>query len=258
MDTESKQGEPAAKLPHFITEARPLRVPTELLALAPGTEVSEEYRIGSIRGGSICTAADYREKIEATIARHAEDFFTVDEAAQVLADARGLDPAAMVHTLRTAQDEGELVIRDCATRLRQGKSDHRRDRRDFLDLVKGADIDAWLTASGAGYGFPAAPSPLVHLPNLAGPKARPMGDDEWRELAREESRRIIKRQAAVGRFPSQQDIADEVAADFRKRTPPIHGADGKPLSGATIKRHALKGISSATKKARATPIHRGK
>ena len=258
MDTESKQGEPAAKLPHFITEARPLRVPTELLALAPGTKVSEEHRIGSIRGSSICTAADYREKIEATIARQAEDFFTVDEAAQVLADARGLDPAAMVHTLRTAQDEGELVIRDCATRLRQGKSDHRRDRRDFLDLVKGADIDAWLTASGAGYGFPAAPSPLVHLPNLAGPKARPMGDDDWRELARYEARRIRKYRKGLGWTPNLVILSEEVAALFLARG--INGANGHTLAATYIKRWALQGhgVTNDANRLRSTLNARGK
>jgi len=36
------------------------------------------------------------------------------------------------------------------------------------------------------------------------------------------------------------------------------GADGKPLSGATIKRHALKGISSAQDKQLSTSPRRGK
>ena len=68
----------------------------------------------------------------------------------------------------------------------------------------------------------------------------------------------ISERAARDLFPSQIVIAESIAADFRNRTPPIHGTDGKPLSGATIKRHALKGISSATKKARTTTINRGK
>lgn len=84
------------------------------------------------------------------------------------------------------------------------------------------------------------------------------GDDSWGELARAEAGRIIKRQADRDLYPSQQSIADEIAADFRKRKPPIVGADGKPLAGSTIKRHALNGISSATKKAQSTSIKRGK
>jgi hypothetical protein len=51
-------------------------------------------------------------------------------------------------------------------------------------------------------------------------------------------------------------IADEIAADFRKRR--IFGTDGKPLSGGNIKRNALKGISSAVKKAQSTTLKRGK
>ncbi len=88
--------------------------------------------------------------------------------------------------------------------------------------------------------------------------AQPMDNDEWRELAQSLARKIIKRQSLSELYPSQVDIADEIAADFRQRRPPIHGADGKPLSGASIKRWALKGISSATKKMRATRNNRGK
>lgn len=84
------------------------------------------------------------------------------------------------------------------------------------------------------------------------------GDDSWLELARNEARRMIERQAERDLYPSQENIADVIAADFRKRKPPIVGADGKPLSGASIKRHALKGISSAKKKALSTSIKRGK
>lgn len=85
-----------------------------------------------------------------------------------------------------------------------------------------------------------------------------MAQEAWLELARIKAREIIQRQAKRDLYPSQEVVADEIAADFRKRSPPIVGADGKPLSGATIKRHALRGISSAIKKARSTSTYGGK
>jgi len=81
-------------------------------------------------------------------------------------------------------------------------------------------------------------------------------DDAWKEQARDAARAIVKREAAHDRYPPQSRIADEVAAALRARG--IFGADGKPLTGATIKRHALRGISSAAKQSQSTTIKRGK
>ena len=88
----------------------------------------------------------------------------------------------------------------------------------------------------------------------------PMGtvEDAWKAEARTTAARLIKEASAADRYPSQMDVAEIVAADFRARRPPVHGAGGKPLSAATIKRHALAGISSETNKSRATRINRGK
>lgn len=80
----------------------------------------------------------------------------------------------------------------------------------------------------------------------------------WKTLARAEARKMIARHQSAGLFLPQLRVAELIADDFRNRKPPIHGGDGKPLSGATIKRHALKGISSATKKSRSTATSRGK
>lgn len=78
----------------------------------------------------------------------------------------------------------------------------------------------------------------------------------WVKLAQEEANLIIKRLHARDLYPTQEDIADEIARNFRERG--IHGASGKPLSARTIKRHALKGISSAFGKAKSTSIGRSK
>ena len=83
-------------------------------------------------------------------------------------------------------------------------------------------------------------------------------EDAWMAEAREAAARIIREASAADRYPSQLQIAELIAADFRTRTPPVYGPSGKPLSAGAIKRHGLKGISSATKKSRNTRINRGK
>ncbi len=94
-----------------------------------------------------------------------------------------------------------------------------------------------------------APAPTVARAPL-------LGDYPWKNVAHEHATGIIARQKKKDLFPSQQDIADEIARDFRARG--VMGTDGKPLSGATIKRHALKGISSSQVKKVSTRTGRGK
>lgn len=67
----------------------------------------------------------------------------------------------------------------------------------------------------------------------------------WIELARLTAWKIIKHQRELDLYPSQEMIADQIASEFRKAKPPILGTSGKPMTGAYIKRHALKGISSS-------------
>ena len=95
----------------------------------------------------------------------------------------------------------------------------------------------------------------------AQPQALPVADsaddgEAWKAKARERADEIIKRQRAKDLHPSQEDIADEIAREFRADG--VMGAGGKPLTGAYIKRHALKGISSAQNRQLSTSIRRGK
>jgi hypothetical protein len=80
--------------------------------------------------------------------------------------------------------------------------------------------------------------------------------EAWVNKARERAAEIISRQRGKDLYPSQIHIADEIAREFR--TTGVLGTDGKPLSGATIKRHALNGISSAQGKQLSTRTGRGK
>lgn len=80
--------------------------------------------------------------------------------------------------------------------------------------------------------------------------------ESWKDKARVLAAEIIKRQRGRNLYPSQENLGDEIAREFRFAG--IVGADGKPLSGAYIKRHALNGISSAQGKQLSTQTGRGK
>ncbi len=84
----------------------------------------------------------------------------------------------------------------------------------------------------------------------------PQGSAKWVSAAQSRAREIIKNQKAKDLYPNQVDIADQISKEFRVAGP--FGSDGKPLAGATIKRHALEGITSAQGKQQSTMISRGK
>jgi hypothetical protein len=84
----------------------------------------------------------------------------------------------------------------------------------------------------------------------------PDDGEAWKVKARDRANEIIKRQRERDLHPSQINIADEIAREFRESG--IVGAGRKPLTGAYIKRHALKGISSAQNRQLSTSIRRGK
>ncbi len=170
-------------MPHFVTSARPLEVPAALLALPDDARVSYEHNIARQRGSGITNAADYRESIRDAMARQAEGHFTLNEAAQVLADSRpGLDPMETVKRFRLAHSKGKLPIHQGGSRfpLEVGET-----VRDFWDTVEVSELDAWLRAS-VGYGFPvalavtpsAAPASAIETPKQRRARLLQMHDAE--------------------------------------------------------------------------------
>jgi hypothetical protein len=86
------------------------------------------------------------------------------------------------------------------------------------------------------------------------PKQKPVPN--WTYEAQRLAQSYKQRQKAKDLHPSQVDIADWVAEQLRIKG--IYGTQGKPISGATIKRHALVGISTQQDKLRAIAKQWGK
>lgn len=146
----------AAEPPRFKIEAWPTAIPAALLKLPDEAVVSSERSFGT---HLLCTrepAKDLRADIASIIDRQAEGFFTLHEAAQVLADGRpdlNLKPGVLAQEMLVAHAEGRLRIHGADTRKPLQSGDKRP--RASLDLVRRDEIDAWLKGEGRGYQFPA-------------------------------------------------------------------------------------------------------
>ncbi len=79
---------------------------------------------------------------------------------------------------------------------------------------------------------------------------------EWKALAAKRAAEIIAHDKKKDLYPSQENIADVIAKEFR--TDGVVGAGGKPMTAAYIKRHSLRGISSEKGKHLSTVMRRGK
>ena len=72
-------------------------------------------------------------------------------------------------------------------------------------------------------------SELASAPDVTAQKSHQEGNDEWHEPAQAKAREIVKERVARDLFPSQIDIADSIAADFKSRRPPILGTASATL-----------------------------
>lgn len=129
-----------------------------------------------------------RAEIETTIARQSEGYFTLNEAAQVLADSRpGLNPMESVGRFRLAHSKHKLPIHAGRSRfpLEVGET-----IRDFLDLLEVSELDIWLRKS-AGYGFPPAA--------VTEPQAAPTAAGETPKKRRARLLAMLDAEASAGR-----------------------------------------------------------
>lgn len=187
------------------------------------------------------------------------DYWTLENAAAAIAEQEqwhGGTRAAFQDQLQQAADTGALLILDPRTCLPTLS----KQVRTFYEFVTPESVNNWLEKQGEPYRWSVARPEVKPEPQDATPApvvADSADDGEaWKAKARERADEIIKRQRAKDLHPSQEDIADEIAREFRADG--VMGAGGKPLTGAYIKRHALKGISSAQNRQLSTSIRRGK
>lgn len=168
-DAAPTRGAPAGGLRRFIIPAWLRTEPPELSAVPAGEVVYFERRRppkteGHMRAGELLS--DIRD----TMARQAEGFFTLSEAAQVLAESRpDVDPLEVIDQMRQAHATGRLRVHHGGRRkgrfaVRQGEA-----VRAFRDLVASEELDRWLREP-TGYGFPAY-SPIDAAPLHAKPEA---------------------------------------------------------------------------------------
>jgi hypothetical protein len=146
-----------APLTAFITSARPLCVDPRLRAMNPDSFVRFRHNIGTSSGNGVCKASQYISQIEATIKQQGEGYFTVEEAAQILADSRpGIDVGEMIQRMKSAvvqvgKQKERRLVRNPGDRLPILND---TDFREYASLVKISDVDIWLEVEGVDYRFP--------------------------------------------------------------------------------------------------------
>jgi hypothetical protein len=170
-DERSIVGAPASRrFEHFVLKTWPLEIPARLREFPADAEVSYERRIGDMRQAGVSSAGEFIEHLQQIIDRYATGFFTMNEAAQILAD-HGLasDAKDTSQRLKRAHSKGELRAYKAGSRL---KLDESETAREWLDFVKASELDAWLKDS-AGYGFPPTETPHAQSP-LTTPESIPV------------------------------------------------------------------------------------
>ncbi len=209
------------------------------------------------------------ESTEADEAAFSGGYFRVrwgEDAVTAWTCRRGVSPLEAARFLKGQNPEGEtrfdkVLPDDKDVLLLAGvfedeavSSPARRSLRDWLDVAqqRGLTVNQDMAAIVRVVAHKHQPV----QPQAAAPAQQSKAPPEWIEQAQKRAREIVQARHERDNFPSQQDIADEIARGFRAAD--IVGADGKPLSGAYIKRHALKGISSAKGKQLSTAPRRGK
>lgn len=148
-------------LPTFNMPARPTDVPQWLRDLPTYATVQFVNNVGGRSMHGPVEAKGVIEIVEDVVTRQATGFFTLNEAAQVLADSRpNLKVLRMKDLMLSAYKDGKLPIRDPSD---NGPLSGTRSISASSDLVSVNDINAWLRNDGMGYQFPPAQPRAVEL-----------------------------------------------------------------------------------------------
>jgi hypothetical protein len=227
-------------LPKFTMPARPSEVPQWLRDLSPDAGVHFFNDVGGrSREVKPAEGRGVIEMIEEVMARQATDFFTLNEAAQVLADGRpNLKALGMKELMLQAWKDGKLTIRDPS---HNGPVSNARSISPSTDLVSVNDINAWLTSDGMEYQFPQAAQPLIGSQSgnanqnpwlIADPKD-PAAKYDWYISARYFARQLVKADSTL--LTKKDVLASKVVTSlsstgFKKR------GGAKNFDPATVKK----------------------
>jgi hypothetical protein len=171
------RGVSVASMPEVVKQARIEAVDPLLLTFPLHAPVYYTDNLGAGSGAGICKVGDFIECENDRIKRQAKGYFTVDEAAQVLADAHpGIDVRKMIERMKMAEVNGLRLVRDHGDRFPIAGKDN---FYEYLSLVRVADVDAWLKFQEVGYQFPAAEAvPTSNDLQEAKPKQRSKAQEE--------------------------------------------------------------------------------
>jgi hypothetical protein len=146
------------RFPMFNIPARPCSIPAELAKLPAEAQVRSSFSFARGGGTSSGSAGELVQIFQEIIERQSKEFFTVDEAAQVLAASlTGVAANTMLKNICDAHAKGSLIIRDSITQERIGADG---TVKNLISHVKVSEINAWLEADGRSYRFPKAARPL--------------------------------------------------------------------------------------------------
>jgi hypothetical protein len=208
------------EVPHFVMEVRPSSIPPALLRLPDDVHVTYESWSKRWQGRSVARAHQLREQIMETMTRQREGYFTLDEAAQIIADSRpAVDPAQAVKRFLSAHQKGHLTIHQGGTRFRREVNEA---VSDFHDVLEAGALDKWLRES-TGFGFPthsvpavapldakaAASSapPVAHASTVRSTKGRRPSDTLWPAI-RKAQEQCVNQWDAAEVFGRLQALAD--------------------------------------------------
>lgn len=177
-----------AARPTFIIPARPLSVPEELTCLNPDDEVLIERNLAGSSEGSAGKASGAIEYFELIIERQRQGYYTMREAAEIIAAANGLDAADF---LKTRMKEGQEPAPKLLLMRMMGalNPDHKfhplklidpSDKgpvkglscRDDQDLVTPVNFDKWAEQNEFPYRWP-LPAQDIPPPDKGAPEEEP-------------------------------------------------------------------------------------
>jgi hypothetical protein len=155
-DYVKERGVTVAVMPEVTQQAHVVAVDPQLKNFPRHAPVYYTHKNGAVSGAGIAKVGDFIDSENERITRQSEGYFTLDEAADILAPVSGEDSANLVRDMQTAHREEKLIVRNPV---------HKRpipltEKSSWSDLVMPADVDAWLENQGVDYRFPKTTQPL--------------------------------------------------------------------------------------------------